>query len=266
MKMPKIAAHRGCAAGNIPCNTWIAFEAALACGADIVELDVTRCADGTLFVFHPGMEPAHLLSQKGICEMTADEVRGLRYVNMDHCATELGVSPLDDQLERLKDRCVINIDKFFEWPEEIAACVRRHGMQDQVIIKTNATEDWFRRVECVAPDLPYLAMTVDRDDFSESLRGRNLRYIGTEANFARDTAPVAQKAYMDRMHALGLIVWYNSIVFDYHAVLAGGHNDDVSVAGHPNDGWGWMLDREVDIIQTDWPWLLRQYMNQRSLK
>ena len=30
MKMPKIAAHRGCAAGNIPCNTWIAFEAALA--------------------------------------------------------------------------------------------------------------------------------------------------------------------------------------------------------------------------------------------
>ena len=53
-----IAAHRGTAGGNLPCNTLAAYEAALRQGADIVELDVSRSADGELFVFHPGMEPS----------------------------------------------------------------------------------------------------------------------------------------------------------------------------------------------------------------
>lgn len=45
-----IAAHRGIAGGNIPCNTIAAFDAALYQGADMIELDVAerRCgaADG----------------------------------------------------------------------------------------------------------------------------------------------------------------------------------------------------------------------------
>lgn len=53
---PLLAAHRGVAGGNIPCNTLVAYEIALRQGADIVELDVARSADGVLFVFHPGME------------------------------------------------------------------------------------------------------------------------------------------------------------------------------------------------------------------
>ena len=48
-----VAAHRGSAAGNIPCNTLAAYEIALRQGADIVELDVAKTADGELFVFHP---------------------------------------------------------------------------------------------------------------------------------------------------------------------------------------------------------------------
>ena len=55
MSRTRIAAHRGAAGGNIHCNTWVAFEASLAQGADIIELDVSRSADGELFVFHPGM-------------------------------------------------------------------------------------------------------------------------------------------------------------------------------------------------------------------
>jgi len=55
-------------------------------------------------------------------------------------------------------------------------------------------------------------------------------------------------------------VWYNAIVFNYKTVHAAGHNDDISAAGKPDEGWGWLIDRGVDMIQTDWPGMLRQYM------
>lgn len=49
--MTKVIAHRG-ASAYAPENTIAAFELAAQQGADMVELDVQRSADGTLIVFH----------------------------------------------------------------------------------------------------------------------------------------------------------------------------------------------------------------------
>ena len=260
MKMPLIAAHRGASSGNIPCNTWAAYEAGLAQGADIIEIDVSKSADGELFTFHPRTEPVFLHSEKLISEMTADEVRKLRFYNYDGAVTEFGVSTLDETLDQLKDRCIVNIDKFPDCPAEIAAAVRRHGMQDQVLVKTNSTEEWFKIVEEVAPDLPYMIFARNEDNVSEMLTKRNLRYLGTESLFNTEDAQIAQPEYIEQMHKMGLKVWYNAIVFNYKTVHAAGHNDDISAAGKPDEGWGWLIDRGVDMIQTDWPGMLRQYM------
>ena len=55
-----IAAHRGVAGGNIPCNSMAGFEAALLQGADVLEVDISISLDGTLYVFHPKKEPLFL--------------------------------------------------------------------------------------------------------------------------------------------------------------------------------------------------------------
>lgn len=55
-----LCAHRGVWGGNIPCNNTLAFDIALSHGADMIELDVTRSADGELFIFHPGKETRHI--------------------------------------------------------------------------------------------------------------------------------------------------------------------------------------------------------------
>jgi glycerophosphoryl diester phosphodiesterase len=49
--LPLVIAHRG-ASSDAPGNTPAAFEAAIALGADAVELDVRRTSDGTLVVHH----------------------------------------------------------------------------------------------------------------------------------------------------------------------------------------------------------------------
>ena len=40
-----IAAHRGTAGGNIPCNTLVSYEPALYDGANVIELDVAKSRD-----------------------------------------------------------------------------------------------------------------------------------------------------------------------------------------------------------------------------
>lgn len=75
--------------------------------------------------------------------MSDAEVADHCLYNADGTATQYHVPTLDSILEELKGRCVINLDKFFDWTNEIAACVRKHGMTDQALIKTNQDEKWY---------------------------------------------------------------------------------------------------------------------------
>jgi glycerophosphoryl diester phosphodiesterase len=50
-RRPAISAHRG-GSEDAPAQTWEAFRAALAHGAEHVEFDVRRCADGVLVAYH----------------------------------------------------------------------------------------------------------------------------------------------------------------------------------------------------------------------
>ena len=259
-----VAAHRGVAGGNIPCNTLPAFEAALRQGADVIELDVTRSRDGQLFVFHPGKEAVFLRTERSIENMESREVERLPLMNQDQTPTQYRVPRLREALELLRGRCLINLDKFWMWPAEIAAMVRELGMQDQVLIKTDASEKWFRVVEETAPDLPYLTIAHDMDEVTETLLRRPLRYAGIEAIFTEDSAPIAAPDYLAGMRKLGLFTWANAIVYDDQVLLTAGHTDDLSVAGQMADGWGWLAERGFSILQTDWPMALSQYLREKN--
>ena len=258
--MVLIASHRGAAAGNIPCNSFEAYKAALRQGADIIELDVSRSTDGVLYAFHPRMEPVFLKSEKLISELSSAEVNKMRLVNQDGAYTQYEVPHLYEVLEYLRGKAYINIDKFWVCPADISKAVRELGMQDQVLIKTFAGEDNFRRVEEVASDLPYMVVTRDKDDFSSALLKRSMRFVGVEALFDSEDAPIAQEEYIARLREKGLIAWVNSIVYNYKTVLAAGHTDDIAVSESEDYGWGWLVDRGFGIIQTDWPLSLKLYL------
>ncbi len=263
-KAPLLAAHRGVSGGNIPCNSEAAFRAAVAQGADIVELDVSLSCSGSLFVFHPGMEPAHLGTKRLLRVRSDRSIAGLRFVNQDNTRTTEGILTLDDALELLKGQCLVNLDKFWSAPEAIADCVRRHGMQEQVLIKTGAAEGDLKKVEAVAPDLPFLAIVREKDDVSERLLGRSLRFCGVEALFKTDDAPVVSDEHIAWLHKNGLCIWGNAIVYNYKDVIAAAHTDDAAVTGDPDSGWGWYWDKGFDIVQTDWLLAAKTYYAEKQ--
>ena len=263
-KKPLLAAHRGVCGANIPCNTLAAYAIALQQGADIIELDVSKSLDGELFAFHPGMEPVYLKCGKMISEMTAKEVREVPLLNQDEVPTHYRVPTLEEALAFLKDKAYINVDKFWTDVEGITACIRRAGVERQAIVKTYLEEDALREVEKFAPDLMFMPMVRHKDESTEMLLKRNINLIGNEVLFDRETDAVISDAYIAEMHRKGLLIWANAIVYNEKDVISAGHTDDVSLTEDPDLGWGWLIRKKVDIIQTDWPLMLKQYIDSRK--
>ena len=259
-----IAAHRGMVAGNIPQNTIPAFEAALNQGTDILETDVTMSGDGTIFIFHPGQEKNHLKQDIHLAQMTAQEIRQTRYVNSCNAYTEWGPITLDEFLEHYKGRCFINLDHGWSIMPEMVNVVRRHNMEDQIILKTPAKEEYLKIVQQVAPDMMYMPICKEADTITPLLERMDINYIAAELVFAKDDSPLASDAYLQSHHDKGRLLWINAILYNCLKPLSGGHTDDVAVTGDPDLGWGWSIDKGFDIIQTDWTLPLRQYMDNRK--
>ena len=245
-----LVAHRGVWGGNIPCNTIPAYKTALAQGADMIEIDVDRTADGKLIVFHPGMERAFLGFNDSLRRHNWDFVKQLRYQNIDNVPTQFGIETLDDVLEEFKGKCFINVDKFWERPKEISDVIRAHGMTDQVLVKTGVQDKYLDIVEEFCADMPYMAIVKSETEIAVA-RKRKINYVGTEVLFEKDTDPLASPEFIEAQHLQDLLVWCNTIVYNYRRVLSGGHNDDTAVLGDPEKGWGWVADRGFDLIQTD---------------
>lgn len=255
-----IVAHRGVSGGNIPCNTMAAYEIALKQGADMLEVDVSCSLDGKLFLFHPLMEHAHLNKPVLLGLMPYALVKRMHYVNQDNCRTPYGICDFDAFLETFKDRCYINIDKFWSNPQKIYDAVVRHGMIDQILVKSKPSPKVYRWLEEVAPELAYMPMVRERHEGHASLLKRNINYVGIEALFSREDAEVADPTWIEAVRKDNILLWGNTIVYNMRDCISAGHNDDIALTRSEDAGWGWMADRGFDLIQTDWPMMLIDYL------
>ncbi len=52
-------------------------------------------------------------------------------------------------------------------------------------------------------------------------------------------------------------------MYDEKAVISAYHTDDISLSDSPDKGWGWLADKNIDIIQTDWLLMAKQYFENR---
>ncbi len=255
-----VVAHRGAAGGNIPCNTLASYEIALKQGADMIEVDVSCSRDGKLFLFHPGMELAHLNRLMCLGKMKYSRVAKQHYVNYDKTKTQFGIADFDDFLEQFKGRCYINIDKFWSNPEKIYNAIKRHGMIDQMLVKSKPSEKVFTVLEQLAPDIPFMPIVREEHPVHERLLKSNINYVGAEVLFKNDDSPLAGEEFIEKMHRDKILVWVNAIIYDYKTQLSGGHSDDTALTVSEDYGWGWLADRGFDLIQTDWTMMLVDYL------
>ncbi len=261
---PFLAAHRGVCGGNIPCNTIESYKIALMQGADVVEIDVTKSKDGKYYVFHPGMEHVFLGIKTSLSEMTSEEIDATPILNPDKNGTKYRIPKLSEVFALLKDKVYINVDKYWMDIEGITAEIRKAGVEKQVIVKTYVDDKSFDELEKFAPDLMYMTMAWHKDEVTEKIAKRNINHIGIEVLFNSEDDEIASDEYIKTMHEKKLLLWSNGIVYNERDVLSAHHSDDVSMYDSPENGWGWLIDKNFDFIQTDWLLPLKLYINNRK--
>ncbi len=259
-----VCAHRGVSSADIPCNTLAAFKAALEQGADVIELDVSKSRDGKFYVFHPGMEKAHLGVPMLLSLLPSKIIERLHFLNQDNVPTVCKINTLEEILTFLKGKCYINIDKFWIDIPGISAIIRKTGVEKQVIVKTDTTEKYLKQVAKHAPDFMFMPIVTKKDEVTDRLAAEGVNCIGAEVIFKSESDEVCSDEYISSMHEKGRIVWVNSIVYNHKAVLSAGHTDNIAVVGEKDKGWGWLIDKKFDIIQTDWCLMLKKYIEERK--
>lgn len=259
---PLLVAHRGVCGANIPCNSIASYIIALSQGADVVEIDVSKSKDGKFYVFHPGMEHVFLKS-KGLWELDSSEIDKLRLLNQDSVETSYKVPTLEEVLLLLKDKAYINVDKFWTDVEGISDVIRKCGVEKQVIVKAHVDEKALEAVTKYAPDFMFMPLIWHKDTVTDMLIKNGVNVIGAELLFSSEDDACVSDEYIKEMHDKCLLLWGNSIIYNEKDVISAHHTDDISLYDNPDKGWGWLIDKGFDFIQTDWLLMLKDYIKNR---
>lgn len=128
-----IMSHRGNHKAA-PENTIPAFENAIEAGADFVEVDVRLSLDNKWVVYHNRVIQTSSGVRKVLSSMTFQEIRSQRIKGLKYNLPDQQIPTLDEVLEALKGKVLIYLDDKMGRPLELAEIVRKHKMQDQVVI------------------------------------------------------------------------------------------------------------------------------------
>ena len=97
----------------------------------------------------------------------------------------------------------------------------------------------------------------------EKTLAKNINTVALELLFKTDEDELVSPSNLKKWKERGINLWVNTICIDEKYVMSGGHNDNVALCGDKEKGWGNLVDRGFNIIQTDWPYFLNLYLNKK---
>lgn len=254
-----IAAHRGTCGGNVVQNTSKAYENALLHGADMIEIDAAMTVDGVFYAFHNGEEALALGVQRDIREMTSKEAENYYMLNSIQHKTAQKLERLEDVLEKFRGRCFINIDRSWFYWREMIALLDGMSMKEQIVLKSGVEESLLKELEEIGTGIMYMPIMEDASKW-DVLEKYDINVAAAELIFKDLESGFLDKRFMGKLHDAGIAPWVNSITLDDETVLSGLLDDDHAITCGFSKTWGRLIEMGFEIIQTDWPALLKQYL------
>jgi len=255
-----VAAHRGTCGGNVIQNTILAYEAALLHGADMLEVDVIMSTDGYFYAFHNGQEPLVLHMHKDIRTMSAKEIEALHCVNLSGHKVNQRLERLEVILERFRGRCFINIDRsWFYWQETIDF-LDSMQMQDQILLKSPVERELLTVLAKSGSNLMYMPIVNSVEEWG-IVQEYEVNLAAAELIFEDLNSPLITPEFIGGLHDRNILAWVNAITLDDTHILSGLLDDNNAIKYGFDVAWGKLVEMGFDIIQTDWPALLKNYLS-----
>ena len=264
-----VAVHRG-DWRNWPENSIPAIESVIAMEADIVEIDIHRTRDSVLVLCHDGnvlrtTNFSRVFSdQPGksarIADLMLAEIKQLSLKRAHGVEIDtLRMPTLREALLCTKDRICVNIDKGYDYYDEVLAITEELGVTDQVLIKGK------KSIETVAAheaNYPHNMMYMPVVDIQKP-GGKKLFQSYLDQNVVPLAYEVCWQSSGDgafdeacrKIREQGSKIWVNTI---WASLCGGDGNDDDAAfkAKDPGDVYQQYMDKGVSLIQTDRPELL----------
>lgn len=257
-----IASHRGRFGGCIPENTLDAFRVALSAGADIVETDIAKLSDGNFILFHDDITSRILRKEGNVRDYTLNEIKDIPILNSIGEPSGRYLNTLDELLCSLKGKCYINLDRCRDYLDEVFERVLEHDMEDQILLKNpvifKKDLHWLQETGYKPLYIPIVRCEKEVKALYELLKEIPVNVV--EVFIHSDMDYLISKEFVDDMHGRGIKLWINAMDMGVNNNLCAGHGDDVSLLQSPDYGWGWLIEKGMDIIQTDWVLELGEYL------
>lgn len=287
-----IAAHRGYWRKH-PENSLPAYDASIAIGADIVEMDVRLSKDGALVVLHDACLGRVTTGKGKLIDHTWQEVQGLFLKTIDGDVTTLKVLSLKDAINHLKGKALISLDikETEKYDQTFLKCIKlaqQLGVLHQVIIKGKKNK---AELEVL---LQQAGVTLNNFIYTPIIFGSN-KDLNTRLNELWEWADqgkihaleMVYKQDADKLLTEGHIttaknkgLWVGTFSFwpeqsdGVHAEKNPLTDCDIVVRHYDfknngdstaflNDGrgdWDWLLSHGADYVVTDRPHLLIEYL------
>ncbi|UKI42976.1 MAG: glycerophosphodiester phosphodiesterase family protein [Porphyromonadaceae bacterium] len=256
-----VVSHRG-DWRNAPENSIPAMLNCVAMGVDMVEIDLHMTKDGHLVLMHDKKVDRTTNGKGEVKNLTLAEIKQLRLRNGMGRVTTVQVPTMEEVFAALKGKVLINVDKGYDYFDEVYAAARRLDMVDQIVIKAKGR---LQKIQKEKGDviqksifMPIVHLDVDSAEqvLDEFLA---IRPVAVECCFKTVTPTVER--LLKKIDDAGVKVWINTL----WPSLNGGHDDDRAVIdGDPDGAWGWALNHYAQFLQTDRPALLIEYLKQQG--
>lgn len=266
-RRPLVAVHRGTFGGTIVENTAAAVAAAVRRGGDLIEIDLVASTDGDVFCFHTDYEPYHFASPTGgevmpnLATLSTAEIETLRYHWID---PEQPVERLETVL-RTQPTTLLNLDRAWDHWEHVLPVIARDPRPGRFLLKSPVLDERLDLLERSEVAFPYMGMVRTPAEVESLLSRDNLNLVAVEVIASDPDDPFCDPEVIASLKGEGLLVWANSLNLADGKRRYAGLDDVTSVLSDPHLGWGAMIDRGIDIIQTDWPDLLSSYLRERGV-
>ena len=260
-KYVMVAAHRG-DWRNAPENSIQAIKNCIEMGVDIVEIDVRMTKDSVLVLMHDKEIDRTTTGEGLLAEWTLDSLKTLNLRNGANHPTHHKIPTLQDAMEVAKGKILVNLDKCSEYIDKAYEVLLKTGTLNQVIFKGK------KDIESVRKQYGSL---LDQIIYMPMIRETTPDLDKHVNDFIAEYHPVAFEVIIntDNSQIFDVIreikendtrVWINTL----WESLCAGHTDDRAVYD-PDGAWGWVIENGGNIIQTDRPQLLIEYLRKKGL-
>ncbi len=276
-KYVTVACHRG-DWRNYPENSIPAIESVIRMGADIVEIDIHMTADSVLILCHDGdvlrttnfskvFRGVEGKSPK-IKDLTLEEIKSLKLKRGHGVATDsLRVPTLREALLCTKDRICVNIDKGYDYYDQVLALTEELGVTDQVLIKSGRSLETVKeKFSQYGHNMMYMPIINVRNDKECALLNSYLEAgevpPAYEICWPKGNGQAFDSA-CETVIAQGSKAWVNTI---WSSLCGGPGNDDDAAfeLEDPGQVYQQYLDKGVSMFQTDRPELLIGWLKARG--